>query len=266
MAVKRLGHANLHAFMDARQTAHDVWQIALQMDAEGQKIRDHDHAFGALSHSRLECAGEIGAALLEERGLHQVESGVPPDVIRNAPHRIVGRFDTRSMGENHDCGDRHGYDCSIADVLTSAAVRRPDTQDAGIPARCGVFVPGTHLCWPDAPIKIGTNVAMLALWLGLYSINFCRIVYVIDEPRKYGFAYGTLPDHIEAGEERFIVEWLKDGTVWYDVSAFSRARHVLARIAKPAVRALQSKFRRDSGRAMQAAVTACGESHRAIES
>ena len=124
----------------------------------------------------------------------------------------------------------------------------------------------THLCWPDAPIKIGTNVAMLALWLGLYSINFCRIVYVIDEPRKYGFAYGTLPDHIEAGEERFIVEWLKDGTVWYDVSAFSRARHVLARIAKPAVRALQSKFRRDSGRAMQAAVTACGESHRAIES
>jgi len=117
----------------------------------------------------------------------------------------------------------------------------------------------THLCWPHAPIKPGTNVAMLARWLGLYSLNFCRIVYVVDEPRKYGFAYGTLPDHVEAGEERFVVEWLDDGTVWYDVSAFSRARHVLARIANPAVRALQRRFRRDSGRAMQAAIAACSE-------
>jgi uncharacterized protein (UPF0548 family) len=112
----------------------------------------------------------------------------------------------------------------------------------------------THLCWPDASIESGTNVAMLARWGGLYSLNFCRIVYTTDEPRKYGFAYGTLPDHIEAGEERFVVEWLEDGSVWYDVLAFSRARHVLARIANPAIRRLQSKFRRDSGRAMQAAV------------
>lgn len=112
----------------------------------------------------------------------------------------------------------------------------------------------THLCWPDAPIRSGTNVAVMARCFGLYSINFCRIVYVIDEPRKYGFAYGTLPDHVEAGEERFVVEWLEDGRVWYDVFAFSRARHVLARIANPAVRGLQSKFRRGSGRAMQRAV------------
>ena len=115
----------------------------------------------------------------------------------------------------------------------------------------------TRLCWPDAPIRSGTNVAMLARCLGLYSINFCRIVYVVDEPRRYGFAYGTLPDHVEAGEERFVVEWLEDGTVWYDVFEFSRPRHVLARIANPAIRGLQSKFRRDSGRAMQAAVAAC---------
>jgi uncharacterized protein (UPF0548 family) len=112
----------------------------------------------------------------------------------------------------------------------------------------------TYLCWPDAPIEPGTNVAMLARYLGLYSLNFCRVVYVIDEPRKYGFAYGTLPEHVEAGEERFLVEWLDDDSVWYDVFAFSRARHVLARIANPAIRGLQSKFRRDSGRAMKAAI------------
>jgi len=114
----------------------------------------------------------------------------------------------------------------------------------------------TNLCWPDAPIESGITVAMLADYLGLYSLNFCRIVYVIDEPRKYGFAYGTLPDHVEAGEERFLVELLDDGSVWFDLLAFSRAQHVLAKIASPLVRSLQRKFRRDAGRAMERAVAA----------
>ena len=80
-----------------------------------------------------------------------------------------------------------------------------------------------------------------------------------NQCRHAGTLAGTLfhqflPDHVEAGEERFVVEWLEDDAVCYDVLAFSRARHVLARIANPAIRALQSKFRRDSGRAMQAAI------------
>jgi uncharacterized protein (UPF0548 family) len=114
----------------------------------------------------------------------------------------------------------------------------------------------THLCWPDAPIERGTTVAMLTRTLGLYSVNACRIVYVIDEPRRYGFAYGTLPGHVEAGEERFLAEWLEDGSVWFDLLALSRARHVLARMANPLVRSLQRKFRRDAGQAMERAVAA----------
>lgn len=35
----------------------------------------------------------------------------------------------------------------------------------------------------------------------------CRVVYVLDEPRRKGFAYGTLPGHPERGEERFAVTW-----------------------------------------------------------
>jgi uncharacterized protein (UPF0548 family) len=29
----------------------------------------------------------------------------------------------------------------------------------------------------------------------------CRVVYVLDEPERRGFAYGTLPGHPESGEE-----------------------------------------------------------------
>ena len=56
-------------------------------------------------------------------------------------------------------------------------------------------------------------------------VNACRVVYVVDEEepiQRYGFAYGTLPDHAETGEERFLVEWNRaSGEVWYDILAFS---------------------------------------------
>lgn len=63
---------------------------------------------------------------------------------------------------------------------------------------------------PDTPIKPGEVVAVLARAIGLWWLNACRIVYVIDEAgpiTKFGFAYGTLPDHAGSGEERFLIEW-----------------------------------------------------------
>lgn len=109
----------------------------------------------------------------------------------------------------------------------------------------------------DAPIAQGTVVAMLAHCLGLWWINTCRIVYVVDETspvRRFGFAYGTLPRHVERGEERFTVEWLADDSVWYDVRAFSQPRFWMVRLGYPIARALQRRFVRDSKAAMQAAV------------
>ena len=70
----------------------------------------------------------------------------------------------------------------------------------------------------------------------------------------YGFAYGTLSDHAEMGEERFTVEFhANDETVWYDICAFSRPRP-LARLAYPFTRALQRRFASDSKKAMHRAV------------
>jgi len=107
--------------------------------------------------------------------------------------------------------------------------------------------------WPDTPIEPGQFVGVLGRACGLWSLNACRIVYVVDKPRRFGFAYGTLPDHIESGEERFTVEWHEeDDAVWYDILAFSRPNHFLARY--PFVRRLQKRFARDSEAAMLRAV------------
>jgi len=95
-------------------------------------------------------------------------------------------------------------------------------------------------------VETGATVAVKARAFGTWSLNACRVVYVIDEARRFGFAYGTLPDHVEKGEERFLVEWLPDDTVWYDILAFSRPRHPLVRMSFPLARRLQRNFARDS--------------------
>lgn len=51
----------------------------------------------------------------------------------------------------------------------------------------------------------------------------CRVVYVVDEPNRRGFAYGTLPGHAETGEELFAVRYdPADEAVHAEISAFSR--------------------------------------------
>lgn len=113
--------------------------------------------------------------------------------------------------------------------------------------------------WPsETPIQTGQVVAVIARVLGLWWLNACRIVYVVDEEgpvKRFGFAYGTLPEHAESGEERFSVEWHEaDDAVWYDILAFSRPQQLLARLGYSLARRLQKRFARDSAAAMQRAV------------
>jgi len=106
----------------------------------------------------------------------------------------------------------------------------------------------------EPPIEAGTPVAMIVRFAGLWWMNACRIVYVIDEPRRFGFSYGTLPGHVESGEERFLVEWREDDSVWYDLYAFSRPVHWLVRLAYPVARRLQQKFGVQSMAALECSV------------
>ena len=119
-------------------------------------------------------------------------------------------------------------------------------------------IPWVRLCWPTAPIAEGTNVAVLAHRIGLFWLNACRIVYLIDEDgptKRFGFAYGTLTEHAESGEERFLVEW-NHGTdaVSYELLAFSRPNQFLSRVGYPLARRLQKQFAPDSKAAMIRAV------------
>ncbi|PRC54052.1 DUF1990 domain-containing protein, partial [Mycobacterium sp. ITM-2017-0098] len=62
----------------------------------------------------------------------------------------------------------------------------------------------------------------------------CRVVYVVDEPDRRGFAYGTPPGHAERGEELFLVRYdPATQDVSSEVRAFSRHATWWSRLGSP---------------------------------
>lgn len=120
-----------------------------------------------------------------------------------------------------------------------------------------------HLGWveawsPETPLEVGQTVAVMGWAVGFWWLNCCRIVYTVDESgdtTRFGFAYGTLPGHVESGEERFLIEWDRTtDQVAYDILAFSKPNHFLTRLGYPLVRRSQKRFGRDSAASMFRAV------------
>jgi len=96
-------------------------------------------------------------------------------------------------------------------------------------------------------------VALLRLGWGPLAVRApVRVVAVVDEPDRRGFAYGTLPGHPESGEELFVVDHAADGTVTLRIAAFARPRSFAARAAGPLGRLIQRAVTRRYGRAMTA--------------
>lgn len=86
------------------------------------------------------------------------------------------------------------------------------------------------------------SVAMLRFGLGWLSVPIpVRVVYVVDEPRRRGFAYGTLPGHPEQGEESFVIEWRADDAVVATITAFTRPGRWYTRAGGPVARAIQRR-------------------------
>jgi uncharacterized protein (UPF0548 family) len=129
----------------------------------------------------------------------------------------------------------------LADALTDWLVQR----------QSGITI------FPDQPVRPGLT---FALWFRLpigYATATGRVVYVTDEPDRRGFAYGTLSDHPERGEEAFHL--LRRGSqLVFNVRAFSRPAHPLARLGAPVSRALQVRMNRAYLSAMREAAGADG--------
>lgn len=151
-------------------------------------------------------------------------------------------------------------------VVDHTRVRLGTAGEAFVAAKAALvrweeFRLGWLQAWPpETPLNMGEVVAVVARVVGFWWLNACRIIHVAEEDgpvKRFGFTYATLPDHVGTGMESFLIEWdRKEGGVWYDILAFSRPRHFLARVLRPVFRILQKRFGRESAAAMLQAVAA----------
>ena len=103
--------------------------------------------------------------------------------------------------------------------------------------RAGLAVTASH-----ERVETGA-VAELRLGVGRLGLRApVRVVDVVDEPTRRGFAYGTLPGHPESGEESFVVELGETGDVTLAITAVSRPASRLARLAGQVGRRVQSRI------------------------
>jgi uncharacterized protein (UPF0548 family) len=115
---------------------------------------------------------------------------------------------------------------------------------AGIRAWCAPAGAGIEIEPADAPITVGTTVALVIRMGPAHVLAACRIVAVVDEPDRYGFAYGTLPSHPEEGEESFVVARDTSGAVRFDIVAFSRPHDWVTKLGSPVARRVQTRTSR----------------------
>jgi uncharacterized protein (UPF0548 family) len=95
---------------------------------------------------------------------------------------------------------------------------------------------------PDGSALVRPGDSALLKWVLWPAKIPTRVVYVIDEPDRKGFAYGTLPGHPERGEESFVVERRPDESVWLTIRSFSRPSNRWFWVAYPLLRMMQAIF------------------------
>ncbi|NYJ75017.1 DUF1990 family protein [Allobranchiibius huperziae] len=98
---------------------------------------------------------------------------------------------------------------------------------------------GARVQAPDRPLEVGDTVVMTLGVRGRGLRIPTRVVHVVRETDRRGFAYGTLPGHPERGEELFLVERLASGETRVSVSAVSAPGRWFTRLAGPLGRGVQ---------------------------
>ena|SRR5579863_10517696 len=96
---------------------------------------------------------------------------------------------------------------------------------------------------PDDPVEPDATIIAVTTIGPLRVVVACRVVAVFKDSDSFGFAYGTLCGHPECGEESFVIE-RRDGATFFTVTAFSRPRDPLARLAGPVGRVVQRSVTR----------------------
>jgi len=99
---------------------------------------------------------------------------------------------------------------------------------------------GAHIAPPDAPVTEGTTLLVVLPAGPIELVAPVRVMWVIDEPDRFGFGYGTLPGHPERGEESFVAQ-ARDDEITLTVAVDAVPASWAARLAGPVGSAVQRR-------------------------
>jgi len=186
----------------------------------------------------------------------------PPRGYRSSEHRgRLGSGDDRfesAVASLMTWGVQRGSGLRVTDIQQEAADEHgyrgvvfgddgSPLERAGAPREAVYGDDGTPYITP------GTSVVLL-LPAGPFTVRApSRVVYVVDEPDRVGFAYGTLDGNPISGEESFVVERTDSGEVWLVLRQFSRPSGWPWRLGAPALRIAQRRMTKRYLRALHPA-------------
>ena len=188
--------------------------------------------------------GAVGATQASDLMTYPPEGFVPAESRARIGHGDQ-RFDTAVMQAlTWQIQERSGMGVHVEDTPEDDEVRyNPVTFDEqGVPiAPASIGTPRVEKTTPDGTplITAGTTATLTMHAFGQTVQAPVRVVAIIDERDRKGFAYGTLDGHPLSGEESFVVERTPDGSVWLQVRQFSQPASRKWRFVAPLLRRQQ---------------------------
>ena len=153
-----------------------------------------------------------------------------PDLVAFPPAGFVGREARSRIGH----GPRR-WAFAVEQVMSWGVKRRSGFRVVTVASEAG---PRRERVYSSDGVELVHPGDTVVLHFGRIE-EPVRVVYTIDEPRRRGFGYGTLPGHPLQGEECFEVEYRDDGSVWLTVRSFSRPSTGTWEAARPLLRIAQ---------------------------
>ncbi|MFF2389999.1 DUF1990 family protein [Agromyces sp. NPDC058104] len=191
-----------------------------------------------------------------------------PDFLRYPPSGLRPAEDSVRLGSG-----RERFERSAEALMTWGVQRGSGFTVADVSAGTGAQYPGIVFDHDGSPLseqpaprtedRFGADgTAYIAAGMTATLVRRRRfgatktpvlVVYVIDEPNRIGFAYGTTSNGAETGEESFILEHRDDDTVWLTIRSIFATAGGLSTVLAPARRRRRRELTRDELRALHPA-------------
>ncbi|MGC5223197.1 DUF1990 family protein [Micromonospora sp. DT81.3] len=157
-----------------------------------------------------------------------------PDLMQYPPERSIPAEESWRIGSGESRFKTAGEALLSWTAQRAAGLTLSDVRPASGPMYSGVsFDEEGHPVTPSrleaeqrfdsdgTPfVGAGTTVHMHGRVRGMKIDGELRVIYVVEEARRIGFALGTVGGSVVSGEESFLLDWYANDEVWFTVRAF----------------------------------------------